>query len=310
MLILNLCLFFNLKDADFVGECKKAEAPENVNLEFIELHGVSDFKLPDKKDAVVITDDPFFAEALTHKKNGHLDIIYRGSMLDVSRFLGEISDIWNPGEGLSGALWHMNHLIHGIKSKFDAWGYAMFLDSAISVTPDMMWFKREDGIHTMVNPAFCDTVDKTREDVTGKDHFYIWDVTRDETQGDNDCSESERQVIAAGKMLTFEEQVLSKGNMKQLTVYKAPVYDWFNNVWGTVGLGHDVTNFSNMGIELDILVDSLPFPVAIFDAEYKVIRMNEMALNLIKMTGSGIEDFYYPKWKHETFEPVGQELVD
>lgn len=310
MLILNLCLYFNLKDSEFAKECRSLKAPENVNLEFFDVEGVSDFKMPDKKDAAVITDDPFFAEALISKKNGHLDIIYRGNMIDVSRFADELSDIWNPNEGLSGALWRVNHVVRGIKAKYDAWGNAMFLEEAISITPDMMWFKREDGIHTMVNPAFCDTVDKTREDVTGKDHFYIWDVTRDETQGDNDCSESERQVIAAGKMLTFEEQVLSKGNMKQLTVYKGPIYDWFGNVWGTVGLGHDVTNFSNMGIELDILVDSLPFPVAIFDADYKVIKLNDMAHNLIKMTETNEDDFYYPRWKHEKFEPVGKPQED
>ena len=74
----------------------------------------------------------------------------------------------------------LRRLLERIKLEKDCWLTRLYLDTTIDSIPDMVWFKAKDGTHVKVNKAFCHTVGKTREDVTGKDHCYIWDVSRED----------------------------------------------------------------------------------------------------------------------------------
>ena len=38
----------------------------------------------------------------------------------------------------------------------------------------------KDGIHEKVNDSFCKTVNKTKDQVQGRGHAYIWDVEFDD----------------------------------------------------------------------------------------------------------------------------------
>jgi len=49
-----------------------------------------------------------------------------------------------------------------------------YLDTLINSVPDLIWFKRLDGIHVKVNDSFCSTVQKERQEVEGHDHYHIW----------------------------------------------------------------------------------------------------------------------------------------
>ena len=100
-----------------------------------------------------------------------------------------------------------------------------------------MWYKSEDGIHHKVNDAFCATVNKTKEQVQGRGHAYIWDVEAD----DPACIESERQVMAAKSTIVSEETVQTSDGTRLLTTYKSPLYNIDGSVMGTVGVGIDVT---------------------------------------------------------------------
>lgn len=286
---------------------RNAKPMEHVRFEFRELKRPSDFKPLTGFGAMVITDDTEFAMRVSEisENNHHVRGIYCGDAKDVAGLYGKgMIDVWPAEEDAESRAVRFSLLIERLADKFGYWTYRALLETTINASPDLVWFKRKDGIHTLVNDVFAATVEKTKEDIHGKDHFYIWDVTRDETQGANDCSESEEQVIAAGHMMSFEEPVKTHDGMKQLTTYKAPVYDWFGNVWGTLGFGHDVTDFSNMGIELSILVDSLPFPVLIFDADWQVVRMNEEFKGILEANGDDIEDFSYMSWREKRTIPV------
>ena len=78
---------------------------------------------------------------------------------------------------------------------------------------------------------------KTKEQVQGRGHAYIWDVEQD----DPACIESERVVMNERRTLVSEETVQTGEGKRLLTTYKSPLYDLDGSVMGTVGVGIDIT---------------------------------------------------------------------
>ncbi len=113
-----------------------------------------------------------------------------------------------------------------------------FLEAAINSVPNLVWYKDKNGIHEKVNDSFCKTVNKTKEQVQGQGHAYIWDVEHD----DPACIESERIVMTTKQTCVSEEVVqIGDGTSRLLTTYKSPLYDLDGSVMGTVGVAIDVT---------------------------------------------------------------------
>ncbi len=124
-----------------------------------------------------------------------------------------------------------------MKERADAWQTSHFLDAAIDSTPNLIWFKDKNGIHEKVNASFCETVGKTKAQVQGRGHAYIWDVEQD----DPACIESERIVMESRETCVSEETIQTGGGTRLLTTYKSPLYDLNGSVMGTVGIAIDVT---------------------------------------------------------------------
>ncbi|MBR1730321.1 MAG: GGDEF domain-containing protein [Selenomonadaceae bacterium] len=139
--------------------------------------------------------------------------------------------------------YHFKNLQNDLKMAKDFWLTQNYFNTLINSIPDLIWFKRKDGIHLKVNKAFCEAVAKDFNDVEGFDHCHIWGITPEQiAEGAYDCQESEDQVIAAGKTLVFNEEVLhSKRGLIQLNVYKSPILDENNQALGTVGFAQDIT---------------------------------------------------------------------
>ena len=123
------------------------------------------------------------------------------------------------------------------KLRLDLWQTSQYLEATINSTPSLVWYKDKDGIHEKVNDAFCATVNKTKEQVQGRGHAYIWDVEED----DPACIESERIVMEARETRMSEEAVQTGEGKRLLTTYKSPLYDYDGSVMGTVGVAIDVT---------------------------------------------------------------------
>ena len=62
------------------------------------------------------------------------------------------------------------------KMEKDFWETSHFLEATINHVPNLIWYKNREGLHEKVNECFCETVGKTKQQVEGRDHFYIWDV--------------------------------------------------------------------------------------------------------------------------------------
>ncbi len=123
------------------------------------------------------------------------------------------------------------------KLRLDLWQTSQYLEATINSTPSLVWYKDKYGIHEKVNDAFCTTVSKTKQQVEGRGHAYIWDVEQD----DPACIESERIVMETKKTCVAEETIQTGEGERLLTTYKSPLYDCDGSVMGTVGLAIDVT---------------------------------------------------------------------
>ena len=155
----------------------------------------------------------------------------------VEPYFNDIADLWIAPLSAAEASWRFNHWQRACKRYADSWETSQYLEATINSIPSLVWYKSKDGIHHKVNDAFCATVNKTKEQVQGRGHAYIWDVEAD----DPACIESERQVMAVKSTVVTEETVQTSNGTRLLTTYKSPLYNIDGSVMGTVGVGIDVT---------------------------------------------------------------------
>ncbi len=148
-----------------------------------------------------------------------------------------IFDIWITPMDDEEFDYRFHHWQNDLKSRTDFWQTTQFLETTINSIPCLVWYKSDDGIHHKVNDAFCATVNKTKEQVQGQRHAYIWDVETD----DPACIESERQVMETHSTVVSEETVQTGEGTRLLTTYKSPLYDVDGSPMGTVGVAIDIT---------------------------------------------------------------------
>ena len=66
---------------------------------------------------------------------------------------------------------------------------------------------------------------------------------------------------------------------------------------GTVGIGHDVTDFNNTSIELEMLIDNIPIAMIICDKNWKPIEANRLFEKTFLSGNNNLSRFDYNKWK-------------
>lgn len=158
------------------------------------------------------------------------------------QFLTKLTDIWTTPMSAKETIFRFTAWLRTYKASKDFWLTNQYLEATINSVPNLIWYKDKYGIHQKVNESFCKTVCKTKEQVEGRDHFFIWDVDpNDPENAGNDCMESDMEVMRCKKTCEAEETVKYGDCMKLLTTYKSPLYDLDGSVMGTVGVGIDVT---------------------------------------------------------------------
>lgn len=179
----------------------------------------------------------FIADFGIKKEKEIILLAGNGSQVPWEADLSGVKDIWMmpmpDGEiGYRFAAWQQAY-----KVSKDSWQTEQYLDATINNIPNLIWYKDKDGIHEKVNDSFCKTVNKTKKQVEGRGHAYIWDVEQD----DPACIESEREVMGKRKTCVSEEIIKTGDGMRTLTTYKSPLYNIDGSVMGTVGVAIDVT---------------------------------------------------------------------
>ncbi len=201
-----------------------------------ELAARADVILADLQDVDVLEVVPKLLSA----KGSEAELILladRDQILLLTDKLPEIKDIWTMPMSDEEIRFRFLRWQQTCKMSKDFWQTSHFFESTINNVPNLIWYKDKKGIHTKVNDSFCKTVNKTKEQVEGRGHAYIWDVDHD----DPACIESELEVMNTKKTCISEETVKSGDGTRLLTTYKSPLYDIDGSVMGTVGVAIDVT---------------------------------------------------------------------
>ena len=151
--------------------------------------------------------------------------------------LHKVKDIWALAASDEEIRFRFLRWQENLRTRWDYWQTSQYLEATINNIPNLVWYKDKSGIHEKVNDSFCKTVNKTKKQVEGRGHAYIWDVEQD----DPACIESEREVMEKRETCVSEEVVQSGDGTRLLTTYKSPLYDIDGSVMGTVGVAIDVT---------------------------------------------------------------------
>ncbi|MDE6616458.1 MAG: PAS domain S-box protein, partial [Lachnospiraceae bacterium] len=171
------------------------------------------------------------------------------------------------------------------KKEKDHWQDSQYLEAAINSVPNLVWYKDKNGIHEKVNDSFCHTVNKTKQQVEGQRHAYIWDVEQD----DPVCIESEQEVMRKRKTCVSEETVQTGNGPRLLTTYKSPLYDIDGSVMGTVGVAIDITQereyeqeLIKKNLTLETIFTSLDCGIMTHSLDgTHIISINRAALNIL-----------------------------
>ncbi len=199
--------------------------------------------------------------------------------------LSEVRDLWIMPMEEEEVRFRFHRWQQGLKERKDHWETSHYLESTINNIPNLIWYKNKDGIHEKVNDSFCRTVNKTREQVQGRGHAYIWDVEFD----DPACIESERIVMTEKKTCISEETVQTGDGVRLLTTYKSPLYDLDGSVMGTVGIGIDITQERTYERELmkrnrtlEMIITSMDCGVMTHSMDgAHIISVNQAALKIL-----------------------------
>ena len=160
----------------------------------------------------------------------------REQIADITGLFPALTDLWPLPMGREELVFRFQKWQQAFQQEKDLWESRQYLEAAINSVPNLVWYKTKDGVHEKVNDSFCETVNKTKEQVQGQRHAYIWDVEQD----DPSCIESERIVMETRKTGIAEETVQTGEGTRLMTTYKSPLYDVDGSVMGTVGVGIDM----------------------------------------------------------------------
>ena len=222
---------------------KKMSPLEHFTHEFYE-SGAPETSLAAGADAIFAdltgTDARKTLQSLFSAKRKEASLILLADKDQVASLSGsynEASDIWVLPMADEELSFRFLRWQQAYKKDKDHWQDKQYLDTAMNSVPNLVWYKDRNGIHHKVNKSFCKTVNKTKQQIEGRRHAYIWDVEQD----DPACIESENEVISTRKTCIAEETVKTGDGIKLLTTYKSPLYDIDGSVMGTVGIAIDIT---------------------------------------------------------------------
>lgn len=165
------------------------------------------------------------------------------TQLLMAQDLSAVTDIWTMPMSEEEMRFRFSGWQQTYKMSKDYWQTQTYLDTIINSVPHMIWYKDKTGAHMKVNDFFCKTVNKTMEQIEGRGHYYIWDLTPDDyAKGEFICMESEFEVMDKRETCIFDEDVKIGDEMRKLQTYKSPLFDIDGSVMGTVGVALDVTD--------------------------------------------------------------------
>ncbi len=220
----------------------------------------------------------------------------------LEEYLSEIRDIWIMPMSDKEIRFRFLRWQQACKREKDSWQTSQFLEATINHVPNLVWYKDKNGIHEKVNDSFCKTVNKTKQQVEGRGHAYIWDVEQD----DPACIESEQEVMTHKRTFVSEESVKSGDGIRLLTTYKSPLYDLDGSVMGTVGVAIDVTQ--ERAYEQEIIQKNHTLETIFTTMDCGVMCHTVDGADIIRVNRAALEILRPPYWRRirKSFGQISQ----
>src|SRR5579864_26899 len=144
-------------------------------------------------------------------------------------------------------------------------------------TTDAVFVKDRDGRYVMVNPAAARFVGLTIEQVIGKTDVEVFtsDTGRFIMQKD-------REIIASGETITYEEVGTAAGGSRTFLTTKGPYRDGRGKIVGVLGIARDITarkraeeEFRRSQQRLRMHIENTPLAVVEWDLGFHVVSWNQ-----------------------------------
>lgn len=255
-----------------------------------EIYTAADFSAESDIADIYIVDgrESLLKEVYGAKKADGIVAFYTDRVLEFKNF----NRLWKKPVGREEMAFLFESMLDEIKLAKDSRLHLNYLDTLIDNSPDLIWFKDIKGSHVKVNESFCHAVSKTKEQVQGRGHYYIWDINPEEySKGEYVCLESEDQVISAGRAMVFDENVKTKSGMRLFVTVKSPLFDEYGKILGTVGMAHDVTELNNVSREMDLFIENMPFGVIVSNEQDVILNVNDEMLRMTGWTRQEVVDY-------------------
>ncbi|MFG6383282.1 MAG: response regulator, partial [Lachnospiraceae bacterium] len=284
----------------FTHEFLESEKPEEalLNSADVVLYNLQDEKVKN------------MVQMLIAKKNQKTELILltnKNKILDLTDFLSDIKDIWTYPMSDEEVRFRFLRWQQACKISKDFWLTNHYFETTINNVPNLVWYKDKEGIHKKVNDSFCKIVNKTKKQVEGRSHAYIWDVEQD----DPACIESELEVMNKKKTCISEETIQTGAGIRTLMTYKSPLYDLDGSVMGTVGVAIDVTQ--ERAYEKEIIQKNQTLETIFTTIDCGVIRHTLDGRQILSINRAALKILGYESQEElikDGFDMIAQSVVE
>lgn len=287
-----LSIYLIGKECRIFKLAKKCTPLENFTHEFVEMSEINESCL-DQADVLFVNLHNMHISKIqliieSKKEEAELILLADKSQVElISYYLKDVHDVWTLPMSDSEINFRLLRWQKNLKRDKDYWQTNQYLETTINGAPTLIWYKTKDGLHEKVNDSFCKVVNKTKQQIEGRDHYYIWDV--DPEEAGTDCMKSDNEVMEKRMTCVSGEAVNTAGETRLLTTYKSPLYDIDGSVMGTVGIGIDVTQerayeqeILNRNRTMEAIFTALDCGVLCHSLDGKrIINMNNAALRML-----------------------------
>lgn len=122
------------------------------------------------------------------------------------------------------------------------------------------------------------------------------------------CQESDNQVIREKKTCQSIEIVKSNKGLRQFRTYKSPVFNDKGEILGTVGIGHDITDLQNLGTEMEIVLNSMPYSIILRNDKDVIIDVNKRFEEFFNVSKDEIMGKSHTEWYRDAFDEQSESV--
>lgn len=130
----------------------------------------------------------------------------------------------------------VGHYIDYVQALSESNNNKILFDALLHNVPYMSWFKNKESQYMKVNKAFSEHAGKDYKTIKGRDDLFVWDGNIGER-----CREYDLKVMNERQHVIFNEVISGTKGERLFEVHKAPVFDEYDAVVGTVGVARDIT---------------------------------------------------------------------